>query len=87
MKRRDQSYNLAVKWAGRADTLDVRSMTKGNIRKGPQIYDLRLGGCQMPINRGLDKQNVVILNSEILLSHKRKDVLIQATKCMNLEDM
>ena len=42
---------------------------------------------QLLIYRQMDKQDVIYTNNGILFSHKKKDVLIDATTWMNLEDI
>ena len=39
----------------------------------------------MPIDRGVDEEDMVLIHSGILLSHKRKEIMASAAKWMDLE--
>lgn len=61
------------------DTLYMENTVKGRIKDDSQVYGLRLGGCQMSINRYMDKQSIVH-TTEYYSDIKRNKVLIHATK-------
>jgi hypothetical protein len=50
------------------------------------IEDFKVETIRVPINREMNKQNVVYSYKRILLNHKRNEELVHATTMMNLED-